>query len=162
MINVTLQRNDAKTETDKVWHDKDSITLNGRPYQFPKGKNIRFESPNEQISDAYRDADGILHATVLKQYTKADQYLFENQENLNLIDPETKTVLKPINVKLLDSEDSEKTVAELLFEKKVELQNIRRQILDAQADEEHALLPELRSKRDNLKNEIQNLEANNA
>lgn len=160
MINITFQRNDAKTETDKVWHDKDSITLNGQPYQFPQGKNIRFESPNEQISDAYRDAEGALHAAVLKQYTKADRYLFENKENLNLIDQETKTSLKPINVKIFNNADSQKTVSELLFEKKVELQAVRRQILDAQADEEHTLLPELRSKRDNLKNEIQNLEAN--
>lgn len=160
MIKISLQRNDAKTETDKVWHDKDSITLNGQPYQFPKGKNIRFESPNEQILDACRDSEGALHATVLKQYTKADQYLFENQENLNLIDPETKTVLKPIIVNILDNPDSQKTVSELLFEKKAELQAVRQQILDAQADEEHTLLPELRSKRDNLKNEIQNLEAN--
>lgn len=160
MIKITLQRNDAKIETDKVWHDKDSITLNGQPYQFPKGKNIRFESPNDQILDAYRDSDGILHATVLKQYTKADQYLFEEQENLNLIDPEIKSSLKPVTVKIINNEDSEKTVSELLFEKKAELQIIRQQILDAQADEDETLLAELRPKRDNLKNEIQNLEAN--
>lgn len=160
MINITFQRNDAKTETDKVWHDNDSITLNGQPYQFPKGKNIRFESPNEQISDAYRDAEGALHAAVLKQYTKADRYLFENKENLNLIDQETKTSLKPINVKIFNNADSQKTVSELLFEKKAELQIIRQQILDAQADEDQGLLEELRPKRDRLRNEIQNLEAN--
>ena len=159
MIEITLQRNDAKIETDRVWYDKDSITLNGQPYQFPKGKNIRFESPNEQISDAYRDAEGSLHATVLKHYTKADQHIFENQENLNLIDPEIKSSLKRINVKILDNHDSQKTISELLSEKKAKLQNIRQQILDAQADEDETLLAELRPKRDQLKNEIQNLEA---
>lgn len=160
MIKITLQRNDAKTQTDKVWYNENSITFNDQTYQFPKGKNIRFHDPDPQILNAYRDSDGILHATVLKQYTKADRYLFEEQENLNLIDPEIKSSLKPVTVKIINNEDSEKTVSELLFEKKAKLQNIRQQILDAQADEEHTLLPELRSKRDNLKNEIQNLEAN--
>ncbi|SFB93731.1 hypothetical protein SAMN02745150_01384, partial [Brevinema andersonii] len=58
------------------------------------------------------------------------------------------------------SRTTEKSLQTLIDEKKTELQDIRKQILDAQADEEHALLPELRSKRDNLKNEIQNLEEN--
>lgn len=160
MIKITLQRNDAKPQTDKVWYNENSITFNDQTYEFPKGKNIRFHDPDTQILNAYRDSNGALHATVLKQYTKADQYLFENQENLNLIDPETKSVLKPIIVNILDNPDSQKTVSELLSEKKAKLQAIRQQILDAQADEEHALLPELRSKRDNLKNEIQNLEEN--
>lgn len=56
------------------------------------------------------------------------------------------------------SEITEKSLQTLIDEKKVELQIIRQQILDAQADEEQALLEELRPKRDRLRNEIFNLE----
>lgn len=53
---------------------------------------------------------------------------------------------------------TEKSLQTLIDEKKAELQNIRRQILDAQADEDETLLAELRPKRDQLRNEIFNLE----
>lgn len=161
MIQITLQRNDAKTQSDKVWHGKDSITLNGQTYQFPKGKNIAFESPHDQIFDAYRDADGILYATVLKQYIQADQGLFEGSGDIAPDNPEA-TTLKPITAKIADPKNHHKTVSELLFEKKAELQTVRQQILDAQADEDETLLVELRPKRDQLKKEIQNLEEHNA
>lgn len=58
--------------------------------------------------------------------------------------------------------ETKKSLQTLINEKKAELQTIRQQILDAQADEDDTLLAELRLKRDNLKQDIQNLEEHNA
>lgn len=89
-----------------------------------------------------------------------DQLPEEYRANLSQ-EPAFRTFTVPVIENTSNSAGQpEKSLQSLIDEKKAELQIIRQQILDAQADEEHTLLPELRSKRDNLKNEIQNLEAN--
>lgn len=155
MILITFQRNDNKPHADAVGFTQDSITLNGQKYIFPKGADIDFESPNEQIIDAYRDSEGELFACVIKQYLGSEARVYEAPgfaQTKN--DPQPKdSTLKPITLKIKPPDPQN-----ILQEKKDELQNIRLQILDAQADENLTLLAELRPKRDQLKSEISELE----
>lgn len=74
-------------------------------------------------------------------------------------EPAFRTFVVPVIENISNSAgETEKSLQTLIDEKKAKLQAVRQQILDAQADEEHALLEELRPKRDRLRNEIFNLE----
>lgn len=53
----------------------------------------------------------------------------------------------------------QKTLQEAIASKRVELAEVRKQVLDAQADEDEALLADLRPQRDRLKKELEVLEA---
>lgn len=155
MIIITFQRNDNKPHADAVGFTQDSITLNGQKYIFPKGADIDFESPHDQILETYRDSEGELFACIIKQYPGPEAHIYEapgfaQAEN----DPQPKdSTLKPITLKIKPPDPQQ-----VLQEKKGELQKIRQQILDAQADEDETLLAELRPKRDQLKSEISELE----
>lgn len=155
MVTITFQRNDNKPHADAVGFTQDSVTLNGQKFIFPKDAGIDFESPHEQIIDAYRDADGELFACIIKQYPGSEAHIYEapgfaQAKN----DPQPKDLtLKPITIKIKPPE-----LQNILQEKKDELQKIRERILDAQADEDETLLAELRSLRDQLKKEIQEAE----
>lgn len=78
-------------------------------------------------------------------------------------EPAFRTFIAPVIENTINSSgQSEKSLQSLIDEKKAELQAVRQQILDAQADEDDTLLAELRLKRDSLKQDIQNLEEHNA
>jgi len=166
MITLTAQRNDNKTQTDIIFSDENSITINSDKFEFPAGQNIEFESAHDQIIGACRDENGTLHATVIKQYIAQDKVLFEGKDEkgkflkASFDIPKAKSINTPIIVPIKQADiPQEKTISELLTEKKAELQAIRQQFLDAQADEELDLLPNLREKRNALKTEITSLEA---
>ncbi len=77
MIKITLQRNDHKETSDSVSYTKDTIVINGQEFTFPVGTDINFQSPHDQIIDAKRDSEGILHAIVIKQYIEKEKEIFE-------------------------------------------------------------------------------------
>lgn len=160
MIKITLQRNDSKTKTDKIWHNQDTIVLNNQRFEFPKGKNIYFESPNDQILDAYRDAKGSLYAIIVKQYVKEDRYLYEGQDQDAIVltdDLKEDSEYNIVKVKI--NPDSEyQYISDEMLKTYIELQEIRTQILTAQADEDEKLLVELRKRRDEIKSKLTSFE----
>jgi len=79
MIILTAQRNDHKTQTDRVSATEDTLSVNGLSFSFREGINITFDSPHENIIAPYRDENGILHATILVQYCLEDKVKFESK-----------------------------------------------------------------------------------
>ncbi len=90
--------------------------------------------------------------------TLHDYQKIENNTIVSLSQDELVEKFPYSYIKTADSTNN-KTLVELFDEKQSELEVIRKQILDAQADEEDELLPDLRAKRDAIKSEIASLEA---
>ena len=75
----TTSRKWLDNPTDYTLVTKDSITINNLVFTFAQGKDIEFESPHEQISNARRDDKGVLHATLIKRYSGEDKHIFETE-----------------------------------------------------------------------------------
>lgn len=138
-------------------------------YSFPEAENFDSIDIIRKVSNKNGELTVFLDLEVATEKELHDLHNFkgivedlpeEYHENLSQ-EPAFRTFVVPVIENISNSAGQpEKSLQSLIDEKKAKLQAIRQQILDAQADEEHTLLPALRSKRDNLKNEIQALEAN--
>ena len=98
MIKISTQRNDNKENTDLVNYTKDSIILNSQEFTFIVGKDLIFESPHEQISRPIRDDKGVLHATVIKQYTGKDKMHYEGEDRKKILTDEDMQIDKSLPV----------------------------------------------------------------
>ena len=167
MIKISLQRNDLKEISDLVSYTKDTITINGQLFTFSEGVDLLFKSPHDQIFDPKRDSKGILHATIIKQYTGKEKTVFETCDEHghyceckadNIPISKTKTI--PIIVEIKKEEIKETTVVELIAQKNKELATLKEQYLDADLDDNEALKTELKAKVQDLKQEIVLLKEN--
>lgn len=136
-------------------------------YSFPEAENFDSIDIIRKISNKNGEFTVFLDIEVSSEKELQDLHNFKG--SIDLLpeeyradlsqEPAFRTFVVPVIENTTNSsEETEKSLQTLIDEKKAELQNIRRQILDAQADEEQALLEELRPKRDRLRNEISNLE----
>ena len=98
MIKISTQRNDNKENSDLVNYTKDSIILNSQEFTFPVGKDLLFESPHEQILRPTRDDKGVLHATILKQYTGKDKMHYEGEDRKKILTDEDMQIDKSLPV----------------------------------------------------------------
>jgi len=158
MIKITLQRNDSKAVSDKVSYTQDTITINEQEFTFPAGVDLLFESPHEQIIDPKRDSEGILHATIIKQYTGADRLVFETcdehghycqcqADNITISRMKTTPVVAEIKVE-------EVTVADLIRNKETEVKDLKEQYLDADIDDNDKLQLDLKKQIQEIKKEL--------
>ncbi|MGL5956146.1 MAG: hypothetical protein ACRC0X_06020 [Brevinema sp.] len=167
MITITLQRNDSKVSSDTVSYTQDTITLNGQDFVFPQGSNIQFVSPHDQIIDPKRDAEGVLHAIVIKQYNGIDRMVMEHcdkdgcygacqEQNIST----ARMKNKPIIAEIHQEEIKEQTVSELITQKEEEVKTLRDRYIDADLDDDESLKTELKSQIQVLKKEIGFLTSN--
>lgn len=136
-------------------------------YSFPKAENLDSIDIIRKISHKNGELTVFLDLEAATQKELQDLHNFkgyidqlpeEYRADLSQ-EPAFRTFAVPIIENTTHSSgETEKSLQSLINEKKAELQTIRQQILDAQADEDETLLAELRPKRDLLKNEIFNLE----
>ncbi len=133
MINISLQRNDYKESSDTVSYTDDTITLNGMVYVFDKGNDILFVD-SEQISSAYRDSEGVLCATVLVQYNKADKDLAESDKESFIKKQWSMDVEKSVDVDV-ETTSEEELIENEIAEVDAEMQAIREAVLDEIIDE---------------------------
>ncbi len=98
MIKISTQRNDNKENTDLVNYTKDSITINEQLFTFSEGADLLFESPHEQILNPRRDDKGLLHATVIKQYTGKDKMHYEGEDRKKILTDEDMQIDKSLPV----------------------------------------------------------------
>ncbi len=134
MINISLQRNDNKDSSDTVSYTDDTIILNGMEYIFDKGNDVTFVSSHGQISSAYRDSEGVLCATVLVQYNKADKDLAEYDKESFIKQQWSTDVEESIDVEV-ETTSEEELVDSELAEVDAEMQAIRDAVLEEMINE---------------------------
>ncbi|MGL4677691.1 MAG: hypothetical protein ACRCWI_08545 [Brevinema sp.] len=168
MITITLQRNDQKGSSDTISYTKDTITLNEQDFVFAQGKEIEFISPHDQIINPQRNPEGVLFATVIKQYIESDKIQIEQcdkdgcysacsiEENNS---PKRRSINKPIQAEIKVEEVKEKTVSELLTEKESLVQVLRNQYIDADLDDDESLKVSLKKDIQLIKEEIKVLKS---
>lgn len=139
-------------------------------YSFPEAENFDSIGIIRKASHKNGELTVFLDIEVSTEKELQDLHNFNNtidnlpqeyREDLSQ-EPAFRTFAVPVIENTHNSGQSERSLHSFIEEKKAELQTVRQQILDAQADEDEAPLAELRVKRDSLKQDIQNLEANNA
>ena len=66
--------------TDYTCFTDNSITINKQVFTFPKGEDVKFNRPHEQIINPERDSNGVLHATIIKRYSVEHKHIFEAED----------------------------------------------------------------------------------
>ena len=122
---IEEQQFEGKTvqSTSRKWQDnptdytlvtKDSITLNNLVFTFAQGKDIEFDSPDEQILNPRRDDKGVLHATLIKRYSGEDKHIFETKDcDCSFNPPQDNTEIETIEVTIYVESEETKIAKEL-------------------------------------------------
>ena len=110
----TTSRKWQDNPTDYTSVTEDSITINNLVFTFAQGKDIEFESPHEQISNARRDDKGVLHATLIKRYSGEDKHIFETENcDCSFNPPQDNTEIETIEVTIYVESEETKITKEL-------------------------------------------------